>query len=31
VVVAPDGIATDEALTAWVGKALAFATSLPPK
>ena len=31
VVVAPDGIATEEALTAWVGRALAYATSLPPK
>lgn len=31
VVVAPDGIATEEALTVWVGRALAYATSLPPK
>jgi len=31
VVVAPDGIATEEALTTWVGRALAYATSLPPK
>jgi hypothetical protein len=31
VVVSPDGIATDEALTGWVGRALAYATSLPPK
>jgi TfoX/Sxy family transcriptional regulator of competence genes len=31
VVVGPDGIATDQALTAWVGRALAYATSLPPK
>ena len=31
VVVAPEGIATEEALTAWVGRALAYATSLPPK
>jgi hypothetical protein len=31
VVVAPDGIATDEALTVWVDRALAYATRLPPK
>jgi hypothetical protein len=31
VVVAPDGIATDEDLSGWVGRALAYATSLPPK
>jgi hypothetical protein len=31
VVIAPAGVATDEALTVWVGRALAFATSLPPK
>ena len=31
VVVAPGGIATDEALTSWVDRARAFATSLPPK
>jgi hypothetical protein len=31
VVIAPAGIATDEALTVWVYRALAFATSLPPK
>jgi len=31
VVVGPDGIATEQALTAWVDRALAYATSLPPK
>jgi len=31
VVVGMDGIGTDEALTSWVDRALAFATSLPPK
>ena len=31
VVVAPDGIATDQDLSAWVDRALAYATSLPPK
>ena len=31
VVVAPDGIATDEDLSGWVGRALAYAASLPPK
>ena len=31
VVIAPGGIATDETLTVWVSRALAFATSLPPK
>jgi hypothetical protein len=31
VVVAPDGIATDQDLSAWVGRALAYATSLPAK
>jgi TfoX/Sxy family transcriptional regulator of competence genes len=31
VVVGPDGITTDQALTAWVDRALAYATSLPPK
>lgn len=31
VVVSPDGIATDQALRAWVDRALAYATSLPPK
>jgi hypothetical protein len=31
VVVAPDGIATDEELAAWVGRSIAFAASLPPK
>ncbi|MFZ2044033.1 MAG: TfoX/Sxy family protein [Trebonia sp.] len=31
VVIAPGGIATDAALTVWVNRALAFATSLPPK
>jgi hypothetical protein len=31
VVVGPDGIATDEALAAWVGRALAYAKSLSPK
>ena len=31
VVVGPDGVATDEALTGWVDQALAFATTLPPK
>jgi hypothetical protein len=31
VLVGPGAIATDEALTAWVGRALAFAASLPPK
>ena len=31
VVVAPDGIATAEALAAWVGRSIAYATSLPPK
>jgi TfoX N-terminal domain len=31
VVVAPDGITTDEALTTWVDRSLAYATSLPPK
>jgi len=31
VVVAPDGIATDESLTTWVDRALAYATTLPPK
>jgi TfoX/Sxy family transcriptional regulator of competence genes len=31
VVVGPDGIATDEALAAWVGRALAHAKSLSPK
>jgi TfoX/Sxy family transcriptional regulator of competence genes len=31
VVVAPDGIATEEALAAWVGRSIAFAASLPPK
>jgi TfoX N-terminal domain len=31
VVVAPDGIAADEDLTAWIDRSLAYATSLPPK
>jgi len=31
VVVGPDGIATDQALTAWVDRALSYATGLPPK
>lgn len=31
VLVSPDGIATDEALAAWVGRALDYATGLPPK
>jgi TfoX/Sxy family transcriptional regulator of competence genes len=31
VVVAPDGIATDQDLSAWVDRALAYATTLPPK
>jgi TfoX/Sxy family transcriptional regulator of competence genes len=31
VVVAPDGIATGEALAAWVGRSIAYAASLPPK
>ena len=31
VVVAPDGVGTDEALTAWVDRSLTFAASLPPK
>lgn len=31
VVVSPDGIATDEALAAWIDRALAYATSLPPR
>jgi TfoX N-terminal domain len=31
VVVAPDGVATDQDLSAWVARALAYATSLPPK
>ena len=31
VVVAPDGIATGQALTAWVDRAIAYAASLPPK
>jgi hypothetical protein len=31
VVVAPAGIATDQDLSAWVDRALAYATSLPPK
>jgi hypothetical protein len=31
VVVAPEGIGGDDALTAWVDRSLAFATSLPPK
>ena len=31
VVVEPDGIATDQALTAWVDRALSYATGLPPK
>jgi hypothetical protein len=31
VVVAPDGIATAEDLSAWVDRSLAYATSLPPK
>jgi TfoX/Sxy family transcriptional regulator of competence genes len=31
VVVGPDGVTTEQALTTWVGWALAFATRLPPK
>jgi TfoX/Sxy family transcriptional regulator of competence genes len=31
VVVGPEGIATEQALTAWVDRALAYAGSLPPK
>jgi hypothetical protein len=31
VLVGPDGIATDEALAAWVGRSLAYAKSLSPK
>jgi hypothetical protein len=31
VMVGPEGITTDDALTAWVDRSLAFATSLPPK
>jgi TfoX/Sxy family transcriptional regulator of competence genes len=31
VVIAPDGLVTDEALTAWVDRALAYTASLPPK
>ena len=31
VVVGPDGIATSQALTAWVDRAIAYAASLPPK
>jgi TfoX/Sxy family transcriptional regulator of competence genes len=31
VMVAPDGLASDAELGEWVGQALAFASSLPPK
>ena len=31
VVVAPEGVATDEALESWVDRALAFVSGLPPK
>lgn len=31
VMVGPEGITTDDSLTAWVDRSLAFATSLPPK
>jgi TfoX/Sxy family transcriptional regulator of competence genes len=31
VYVGPEGVATDATLQHWVGKALAFASSLPPK
>ncbi len=31
IVVARDGLATDEQLAAWVGRGAAFARSLPPK
>jgi hypothetical protein len=31
VMVAPEGVAADEALAAWVGKGVAFAASLPAK
>lgn len=31
VLVGPDGIATDQALASWVGRALDYATGLPPK
>ena len=31
VVVEPDGIATEQALTGWVDRAIAYAASLPPK
>jgi TfoX/Sxy family transcriptional regulator of competence genes len=31
VMVAPDGVATDEDLRDWVGRGVAFARSLPPK